>query len=100
MLVSCKIDVLITKKYFRMFPYTYLIVYLGQFQILGETSNYLFSKHFVWPLHTIYMAKRRISEFSAKKYFLPTTDRGAKFECDFLVHNNVYVPPKTRCFHI
>jgi len=36
--------VLITKTYFLMFPYTYLIFHLGQFQILGEANTCLFFK--------------------------------------------------------
>ena len=50
-----------------MFPYTYLIFHLGQFQILGEDNTCLFPKK-IWPFYTNYMAKRRISEFSAKNY--------------------------------
>ena len=64
MSVGRKIGVLITKKYFPLFPYTYLIFDLGQFQILGEANTWLF-QFFVWPFHTNYTAKRRISEFSA-----------------------------------
>ena len=44
MSVSCKIGVFITEQYFVIFPDTYLIFHLGQFQILGETNTYLFSK--------------------------------------------------------
>ena len=44
MSIGGKIGVLISKKYFLMFPNTYLIFHLGQFQILGKTNTCLFSK--------------------------------------------------------
>ena len=70
MLVSRKIGVLITKKYFIMFPCTYLIFHLNQFQILGETNACLFHNFFGLSTTTIWQ-KKRISEFSTKNKFCP-----------------------------
>ena len=56
-------------KKFLKIPYTYLIFQLGHIQILGQVDTCPFKKK--WHFHTKYMAKIRISEFSAKNNFCP-----------------------------
>ena len=92
MTVSHKIGVLITKKYFIMFPYIYLIFHVGKFWILGQANICLFSTKKVWPFHTNHMAKSRIYEFSAKNNLCP---------CEFVqVHLQIWRRKKWHNFFL
>ena len=72
MLISHKIGVIINK----IIKKTLCFLTPTQFFIQANLKYYVklipaFFQQVFWPFHTNYMAKRRISEFSAEKQFLP-----------------------------
>ena len=73
-------------------PYTYLICQLGQIKILGQTDTCPLKK---MPFHTEYMAKIRISEFSAQNNFFPIQINMFydKYVLLFLTNKHVFLHP-------
>ena len=71
MLVSRKIGVIITKKYFFMFPYTYLIFHIGQFYILVKQIPAFFQKKFFGLSIPTIWKKEGFPSFPQKIIFAP-----------------------------
>ena len=79
MSVSRKIGVLITKKYFS-YDSLHLTIFLIQAKLKSFAKLiYAFFHKKNWPFHTKYIAKIRISKFSAKNYVCP--DKTLKKDC-------------------